>query len=404
MPNESTLGPDELQGIAQAFQTDVNLAQAARHKDAGNAFGREGNLLAASDEFGKGIALLSVQMSVGKKPVLDLMVELRELRAAADQGFALQCLNNRAPPGQGETPAQIEARCRRIVDDATAVLELTKHASPVLIRKARFHRITATCFLNNSLHIHVSDRCKQNAVQDCRTIMADPDADDKSKAFAERSMQYLMKMVSSTDGLNQLKSIAPSFLTKDDLSRVPGLNVGITGQPRHTLAKAFMDKGGPVSMSDGTPKPLPPGVSSIDQITSLTPKQLDGTFGRGASTFLGRAYFGRDTVVCFWANTSGRPTASSMRIHHDSVNCGICAGCFHRKRMLWASITTCWPHRGRWVGTGTWMVNPSSLSNQMKQPLSAASAAAGCWFATVWSCMGATPKNDPSPATAVVCK
>lgn len=141
------------------------------------------------------------------------------------------------------------------------------------------------------------DRMKQIALEDTKIQMADPDASELDKAFASHCAAYLNDMISSTTEMNYVNTIKPGFLTHKDLCEVEGLHIG-KSQPRsngsspyHFIARTYMDKAQPVTMNDGTPKPLPPGVSSVNTIVTMTPNQLVQKFGEGQGIFYGESAF-----------------------------------------------------------------------------------------------------------------
>ena len=80
-------------------------------------------------------------------------------------------------------------------------------------------------------------------------------------------------------------------MTRDDLCQVEGLNVNTDSS--HFLARSYMNKQGPVSMNDGSPKALPPGVSNIESILHMTPEQLRDLCGgnKNAGSFFGELVF-----------------------------------------------------------------------------------------------------------------
>jgi hypothetical protein len=58
-----------------------------------------------------------------------------------------------------------------------------------------------------------------------------------------------------------------------------------------------MDKNIPVTMSDGSPKPLPPGMTSVDRFANMTPSQLVQYYGPDNGTFWGE--------LAFWKRYNG---------------------------------------------------------------------------------------------------
>lgn len=71
------------------------------------------------------------------------------------------------------------------------------------------------------------------------------------------------------------------------------------GKPRSKrffIARNYSDKAGPITMSDGTPKPLPPTIS-IDRIANMSPSQLVKFLGPDNGIFFGEN--------AFWKRHSG---------------------------------------------------------------------------------------------------
>ena len=76
-----------------------------------------------------------------------------------------------------------------------------------------------------------------------------------------------------------------------------GLNIGKPKSRRAFIARNYMDKNLPVLMSDGSPKPLPPGMPSVDRFASMTPSQLVQYYGPVNGIFFGEH--------AFWKRHSG---------------------------------------------------------------------------------------------------
>lgn len=296
---------------SDALYTAGNLAEAKRHIKNAEAIMRrskatnpnptdspEGFQAQASsamechDEYTQGIELLAVGSSLGTDDVLDLMVVLRERRAAMTNLIAVALLQGADAGNARESPSQIEGRCREMFDDATCVIDMPSHADTDLIRTARVHRTQAVALLNNSLRIEGIDREKSIALRDCNAILQDVEATQMQKALAGRTAGFLSGMVTSTAKLNAIMSIRDAFLTFEELiSCGDALSVNAPGQPRHCIARVYMDKPGPISMSDGSPKQLPPGVRSVDDIIHMSTAQLNRTFGHGSGGFHGECIF-----------------------------------------------------------------------------------------------------------------
>jgi hypothetical protein len=105
-------------------------------------------------------------------------------------------------------------------------------------------------------------------------------------------------------------SIHASFLTAKDLQSVGGgLHIGRVGQPRHNVARSYMDKNKPTSM-DGRPKQLPPGYSKA-QVMNMSHQELNRTIGLGAGSYYGE--------MVFWNNHGGQTLG---KIKWESVGIG----------------------------------------------------------------------------------
>lgn len=89
----------------------------------------------------------------------------------------------------------------------------------------------------------------------------------------------------------EINSIRPGFLTHSDLCQVEGLNIGKPKSRRTFIARNYMDKNLPVTMSDGSPKPLPPGMTSVDRFANMTPSQLVQYYGPDNGIFFGEHAF-----------------------------------------------------------------------------------------------------------------
>lgn len=97
----------------------------------------------------------------------------------------------------------------------------------------------------------------------------------------------ILSQVSSPTSIN---TIRPAFLTHSDLCQVEGLNIGKPKSRRTFIARNYMDKNVPVSMSDGSPKPLPPGMP-LSGFANMTPSQLVRCFGPPNGIFFGEHAF-----------------------------------------------------------------------------------------------------------------
>mmetsp|Transcript_7758 Transcript_7758/g.21597 ORF Transcript_7758/g.21597 Transcript_7758/m.21597 type:complete len:413 (+) Transcript_7758:82-1320(+) len=175
---------------------------------------------------------------------------------------------------------------------------MPKHSDADLIRTARVHRTQAVALLNNSLRVEGINRELSTALRDCKAILQDPNATQMQKALAGRTAGFLSGFVTSTAAMNATDSIRHAFLTFEDLvSCGDALSVHAPGQPRHCIARVYMDKPGPISMTDGSPKPLPSGIRSVDDIMHMSTTELNRKFGMGSGGFHGECIF--------WKRSSG---------------------------------------------------------------------------------------------------
>lgn len=244
-------------------------------------------------ECDKGIDLLQNGSALGTRQVLDVLSYLRERRA-----LHLNTVNNDdLENNKTSTPsAEIERRCRQQFDDATAAIDLAPtHSSPAMVRSARNSRMAAVACMQNLPGavggVGGIDRERQIALEDARIQRADADATESEREFAAQVCASLSDNAAvSTSTINQINSVKPGFLNRADLCRVEGLNVGKRGSG-HFIARTYMDKALPVTMSDGTPKRLPPGVASIDAIADMTPSQLIRKYGKSSGITHGECVF-----------------------------------------------------------------------------------------------------------------
>ncbi|KAL7545286.1 hypothetical protein ACHAWF_008640 [Thalassiosira exigua] len=186
---------------------------------------------------------------------------------------------------------EIEKNVRRQFDDASAVIDLSpRHSTPTMVLRARIMRFSAVRLLN-SLKVDGIEREANAALEDTKIVLSDPDADENAKSLASQSAACISD-VSSSYEMNHVSTIRPSFVTHADLCQVEGLNVGKpNGGKKHFIARTYMNKAGPVGMTDGTPKRLPPGVTSINDIAHLAPTQLVQSYGEHGGGFFGESVF-----------------------------------------------------------------------------------------------------------------
>ena len=268
-----------MSGTFDCLKQELAIIEARKHLEQGDRLAKNGDIASAVDEFAKGIDIL---LPGGTNEVLDLMAELRDARCCANNGVVLDRLND----GR-ESRAKIEQRCRDMIADATAELDLPKHCKS--IASARCSRVMAVSYLVASLKVDVSDADLQMAHRDIQAVLADPSTTDTQKGMVTKALTYIPQPKAS--GKVDVSDIKPSFLTADDLRQVDGLNVFQPGKPRMRIARSFMNKSGPVQMSDGSPKEIPPQVGPLSALLNMSAAQLNRKFGMGAGTFFGEIVF-----------------------------------------------------------------------------------------------------------------
>lgn len=279
---------------------DAQLTVSALHKahtckNRGNDLFKQEQYESAAKEYFDGIIHLTKAQRNAE--ILDLVTTLRSNRSACYLQLARD----------GKESAQIISWATEATRDATAVLDLPKHASEVLMLKARLRRASAL-----SLMLQHGDGAGQagQASADAADVICSSLATKEQAKQAEQIQQKLQQLQqrhgSSSDGA----SIHGAFLTHDLLMRPASLRVG--RGPAISIAKSFMDKRGPVNMTDGTPKDGAENaraVEALDQVLVVARKcdkaewqstgrqmilsAIEQLFGKGAGTYLGEILFWR---------------------------------------------------------------------------------------------------------------
>jgi len=228
-----------------------------------------------------GIDLLKAGMT--NREVLDVLSKLRSKRAD------YLCLAIVYDLGHGRITPETISNCRQQFEDATACIDLSPaHSTPEMVCHARGNRMIAFDYLKNTFKVPDVERETKLVLEDCRIQMADPNATAEQKQFAGNLMKCLKDVVSPPTEIN---TIRPAFLTHSDLCQVEGLNIGKPKSRRTFIARNYMDKKVPVTMSDGSPKPLPPGMTSVDRFANMTPSQLMQFYGPNSGGFFGEHAF-----------------------------------------------------------------------------------------------------------------
>lgn len=263
----------------------VALHEANRAKARGNELYKSGDLDSAATAYAEGISRLLAERS-SPSDVLDLLTTLRGNRAA--------CSLTLARDVAAENKTKSSSWARDVITDCTAVLDMRKHATPVLVLRALSRRASAIEILHE-LKVATDDDLRQ-AAEDASAVISDGLAteDQRKRALQVRTVLGLECCNDSPSGtgrkLGKSESIQGCFLTREGLKEVASLRVGSPGEPSHSIAKTFMNKTGPVRMSDGTPKDPPPGVP-MNSLMGMNAEQLNLTLGVGAGTYFGEVVF-----------------------------------------------------------------------------------------------------------------
>lgn len=228
---------------------------------------------------------------------LDLIATLRSNRAA--------CLLQLAREGHARGDAtKVKRLAVEVIRDTTAVLDLGKHAGPMLAVKARMRRAEVTC-----LSIDTGENDGEAAAQaraDLAEVCSDPLATAEQK---ERALK-LQQTVAGAQSAG--KSILDAFLSHGQLMEATGLRVGTPGEPKLGVVKSFMDKRAPVNMTDGTLKEGGENAAAFRNLDELVRmkgmcseaewraqgfrlvlNQLACMYGPGAGTYLGEVLWWR---------------------------------------------------------------------------------------------------------------
>eukprot|EP00854_Cymbomonas_tetramitiformis_P001370 gene1370-1972_t len=260
------------------------LLEITKHKTCGNAHYAKRAYRDALAEYSKGVALcqqpLGGEEFGGSHDVMELLVTLRANRAACSTELVLHADGH----SQGQAAKGWE--------DSTAVLDLPQHAPVGLTLKVHLRRAALLLAGLRSAAPFATAAAVTSATKGLKVVMESPAA---SKEQHDRARQLHAELEAAVvGGPPPVSSISNLFLQMEHLRGVPELRVGQPDQPRHSVARNYMDKAVPVEMKDGTPKhDLMEGMPAGD----VTPEQIALMFGQGCS------YIG-ETV--FWRKWRGR--------------------------------------------------------------------------------------------------
>ena len=268
-------------------------------KDRGTElFMKEKYELAAAEYFDGIMILVKGQRGAD---ILDLVTTLRSNRSACFLQLARTSCSG---------PAQIISWAREAARDATAVLDMPKHASPVLLLKARLRRASATGIILQHEGSDVEATIEQTSA-DAAQVLHSPLASGDQKKQA-RELQEMLRQLSPFGSSMPKRSILGAFLTLEQLAQPTALRVGCIDEPTLKIVKSFMDKPGPVNMADGTRKDGAENAEASKMLDDLVPAcrtcseedwnrsgrqhlltNMTNLFGAGSGTYFGEVLFWR---------------------------------------------------------------------------------------------------------------
>ena len=265
------------------------IAEASQCKQRGNTKYSARDFEGAAREYSDGLDALA-QFESGSSDKMDLLVTLHSNRGACFLALAM------ASVGTGATTA-----AERCVVDCSAVIDLCSHASDVMLVKNRLKRARAAIVTGDV----ATARDDVSAVEAAAAATAAQR--DEARALAP-TIAAARRAAPSPLARPFPAGLRELLLTHDDLTRL---------LPRATaelaLGREYMDKPGPVSMSDGTPKRPPFEIRGDETAAELTRR-----IGPGAGS-----YFGELELVFFFVRPeSAAPTVTRTCdgvVHYSSL-------------------------------------------------------------------------------------